>query len=83
MPPFSDYPFLRQAFTAGERWPVAKHRADRCLELGWIDVEQHTRFLRERAIGSHLENLQRHEDFKGFNQQAVRAIIAATAPRLH
>ena len=23
MPPFSDFPFLRQAFTAGERWPVS------------------------------------------------------------
>ena len=31
MPPFSNFPFLRQAFTAGERWPVAKHRADRRL----------------------------------------------------
>ncbi len=36
MPPFSNFPFLRQAFTAGERWPVAKHRADRALAQGWI-----------------------------------------------
>jgi hypothetical protein len=83
MKPFSDFPFLRQAFTAGERWPVAKSRADRCLALGWIDQEQHARFLREGAIGSHLEDLQRREGYKGFNQQAVSAIIAATDPRLH
>jgi hypothetical protein len=83
MHPFSDFPFLRQAFTAGERWPVAHHRADRALALGWIDADQHARFLREGAIGSHLENLQRREGFKGFNQQAVSAIIAATDPRLH
>ena len=83
MAPFSDFPFLRQAFTAGERWPVAQHRADRALALGWIDAEQHTRFLREGAIGSHLENLERREGYKGFNQQAVSAIIAATDPRLH
>ncbi|HMB07634.1 MAG TPA: hypothetical protein VKP69_28370 [Isosphaeraceae bacterium] len=83
MEPFSDFPFLRQAFTAGERWPVARHRADRLLTLGWIDAEQHAKFLREGAIGSHLENLQRREGFKGFNQQAVSAIIAATDPRLH
>ena len=82
MTPFSDFPFLRQAFTAGERWPVARHRADRCLALGWIDAEQHAKFLREGAIGSHLENLERREGYKGFNQQAVSAIIAATDPRL-
>jgi hypothetical protein len=83
MAPFSDFPFLRQAFTAGERWPVARHRADRALDLGWIDATQHARFLNEGAIGSHLENLERREGYKGFNQQAVSAIIAATDPRLH
>ncbi len=83
MPPFSNFPFLRQAFTAGERWPVARHRADRALALGWITPEQHEKFLQDGAIGSHLENLERREGFKGFNQQAVSAIIAATDPRLH
>ena len=83
MKPFSDFPFLRQAFTAGERWAVAKLRADRCLAQGWITAEQHEKFLREGALGSHLENLQRREGYKGFNQQAVSAIIAATDPRLH
>jgi hypothetical protein len=83
MPPFSNFPFLRQAFTAGERWPVARHRVDRALALGWIDADQHAKFLREGAIGSHLENLERREGYKGFNQQAVSAIIAATDPRLH
>jgi hypothetical protein len=83
MPPFSDFPFLRQAFTAGERWKVNRSRADRALKAGWIDEDQHARFLKEGTIGSHLENLERREGFKGFNQQAVSAIIAATDPRLH
>lgn len=83
MKPFSNFPFLRQAFTAGERWPVARNRVDRLLELGWIDREQHAKFLAEGAIGGHLENLQRKEGFKGFNQQAVSAILAETDPRLH
>jgi hypothetical protein len=83
MAPFSNFPFLRQAFTVGERWPVKKHRADRALELGWINTEQHAKFLQEGAIGSHLENLERREGYKGFNQQAVSAIIAATDPRHH
>jgi hypothetical protein len=83
MKPFSEFPFLRQAFTQGERWMVSPRRADRLLKQGWIDEDQHRRFLAEGAIGSHLENLQRREGYKGFNQQAVSAIIAATDPRLH
>lgn len=82
MPPFSDFPFLRQAFTKGERWSVARHRADRLRHAGWIDDNQLAQFLADGAIGSHLENLQRREGYRGFNQQAVSAIIAATDPRL-
>ncbi len=81
MKPFSDFPFLRQAFTAGERWPVDPMRADRLLKLGWIDADQHAKFLSEGAIGSHLENLQRTEGYKGFNQKSVSAILAETDPR--
>jgi hypothetical protein len=81
MKPFSNFPFLRQAFTEGERWPVSKRRADRLLADGWITPSEHDRFLAEGAIGSHLENLERTEGFKGFNQQAVSAIIAETDPR--
>ena len=83
MMPFSDLPFLRQAFTEGERWPVAERRADRLLSLGWIDAAQHAKFLAEGAIGSHLENLQRSDGYKGFNQQSVSAILKAVDPRLH
>ncbi len=83
MKPFSDFPFLRQAFTAGERWPVSPKRADRALAAGWITSEQRDKFVKEGAIGSHLENLQRREGYKGFNQQAVSAILNATDPRLH
>jgi len=83
MPPFSNFPFLRQAFTAGERWPVDRGRADRALRRGWITAQEHEKFVRDGTIGSHLENLERREGFKGFNQQAVSAIIAATDPRLH
>ncbi len=74
MAPFSDFPFLRQAFTTGERWLVSKDRADHLLALGWIDAEQHARFLREGAIGSHLENLQRRDGYKGFNQQIPESL---------
>ena len=83
MKPFSDYPFLRQAFTTGERWPVEPWRLDKLLGEGRIDADQLARFLADGAIGSHLENLQRADGYKGFNQRAVGVILAATDPRLN
>jgi hypothetical protein len=81
MKPFSDFPFLRQAFTEGERWPVRRERLEILISKGLITREQFDRFLAEGALGSHLENLQRHGGFKGFNQKSVSVIIAATDPR--
>jgi hypothetical protein len=81
MNPFSDFPFLKQAFTEGERWPVRRDRAERLLKRGLIDQAQFDKFVAEGAIGSHLENLQRKGGFKGFNQKSVSVIIQATDPR--
>jgi hypothetical protein len=81
MSPFSDLPHLRQAFTRGEWWDVAPGRLDRLLAGGQIDATQRARFARDGAIGSHLENIQRAEGFKGFNQQRVSDIIRRTDPR--
>jgi len=81
MKPFSDFEFLRQAFTEGERWHVRRERADRLFTSRLITHEQFDQFMKEGAIGSHLENLQRHGGFKGFNQKSVSVVIAATDPR--
>ncbi|HUA66834.1 MAG TPA: hypothetical protein VME24_13390 [Alphaproteobacteria bacterium] len=81
MKPFSDFEFLRQAFTEGDRWPVDPERVEHLAAAGLITPEQREKFIREGAIGSHLENLQRHGGFKGFNQKSVSAVIAATDPR--
>lgn len=81
MKPFSDFKFLRQAFTEGERWPVRLERVQGLVAAGLLPAAQGETFLREGAVGSHLENLQRHGGFKGFNQKAVSAVIAATDPR--
>ena len=70
-----------QAFTVGERWPVREERIAALLENGQITPEQAERFRTEGAIGSHLENLERNEGFKGFNQTGVSEIIARTDPR--
>jgi hypothetical protein len=83
MKPFSDFPYLRQAFTEGERWTVLPRRIDRLLERGLITQEQANQFRDHGAIGSHLENLERNDGFKGFNRKGVSEIIAATDPRRH
>ncbi|MDI1338099.1 MAG: hypothetical protein PSU94_18110 [Lacunisphaera sp.] len=81
MKPFSDFPFLKQAFTEGERWPVNPARAELLRKKGLITNAQAGGFVQDGAIGSHLENLERKGGFKGFNQKAVSAIIALTDPR--
>jgi hypothetical protein len=81
MTPFSDFDFLRQAFTAGERWPVRPARVEKLLRQGLLTREQADKFLLDGALGSHLENLQRRGGFKGFNQKSVSVIISATDPR--
>lgn len=81
MKPFSDFEFLRQAFTEGERWAVRPARIEALRRQGLISDAQADGFRRDGAIGSHLENLQRKGGFKGFNQQSVSAVIAATDPR--
>ena len=81
MRPFSDFPFLKQAFTEGERWTVDSTRVERLRHQSLITADQAEIFHRDGAIGSHLENLQRKGGYKGFNQKSVSAIIAATDPR--
>ncbi|MEZ6319275.1 MAG: hypothetical protein R3B49_11080 [Phycisphaerales bacterium] len=81
MAPFTNFPFLRQAFTEGERWRVADKRVDRLLDQGLISAPQAHTFKLEGAVGSHLENLERNDGYKGFNQTGVSDIIARTDPR--
>ncbi len=81
MPPFTDFPHLRQCFTVGDRWSVKPERIDRLLAAKLITTAQAEQFRREGAIGSHLELLERNQGFKGFNQQGVDRIIAGTDPR--
>ena len=81
MKPFSNFPFLRQAFTEGERWPVREERLQKLLSSGLITEDQALVFKRSGAVGSHLENLERKGGFKGFNQRSVSVIIKATDPR--
>lgn len=80
MKPFSDFPHLRQAFSEGELWMVPKERLDALLAAGKITADAYSRMRQMGAVGSHLENLQRRDGFKGFNQRGVSEIIKAVNP---
>jgi len=81
MAPFSDFPYLRQAFSVAERWDVDPLRLTRLVREQTISSEQGEKFLTQGAVGSHLENIQRCEGYKGFNRKNVSAIIRQTDPR--
>jgi hypothetical protein len=81
MEPFSKFSYLRQAFTTGERWEISEERLRRLLSKGRIDEAQLKRFEEQGAVGSHLENIQRGDGFKGFNQQTISDIMRRTDPR--
>ncbi|NND96163.1 MAG: hypothetical protein HKN47_02400, partial [Pirellulaceae bacterium] len=81
MAPFTDFDYLRQAFTEGEMWKVESSRIDAAMAKGFITADQAERFRREGVVGSHLEILERNEGFKGFNQTGVSEIIRKTDPR--
>lgn len=81
MAPFTDLPFLKQAFTKAELWPVAPERIAALQEQGLITPEQAEGFRTGGAAGSHLEILQRWDGFKGFNKTGVSAIIKETDAR--
>lgn len=81
MEPFSNFSYLKQAFTKGEMWRVDPKRLQHLENTGKITHEQGQTFRTKGALGSHLENLERKEGYKGFNQKNVSVIIRKTDPR--
>lgn len=80
MPPFSDFPFLRQAFTKAEMWAVPQVRLNALRDSGKLSDEAYHQIKVKGAVGSHMENLERRDGFKGFNQKGVSRIITAVNP---
>jgi len=62
-------------------WPVRPQRIEKLLKEKRITQEQADHFRQHGALGSHLENLERNQGFKGFNQTGVSEIISRTDPR--
>jgi len=83
MKPFSNFSYLKQAFTHGELWPVKEERIQSLQSEGYIDKNSAQKFLTKGAVGSHLENIQRSEGYKGFSQKEVSTIIKETDPTIY
>ncbi len=83
MAPFSNFPYLKQAFSVAERWQADPTRVEMLVRQKAVTNEQADRFLSQGAVGSHLENIQRGEGYKGFNRKNVSASILETDPRRH
>jgi len=81
MPPFSDLPELRQAFTVSSPRSVGSKRLDRLEAADLITAKQADAFRRDGALGSHLELIERKQAYKGFNQRGINSIIVRTDPR--
>ncbi|ACY16729.1 hypothetical protein [Haliangium ochraceum] len=81
MAPFTAFPHLKQAFTAGELRPVSAARLEALRTSGRVDAEQLASFERDGAIAAHLEIIERNDGFRGFNQTGISEIISATDPR--
>jgi hypothetical protein len=80
MTPFSDFTFLRQLFTVGEKWPVDERKLAVLRGSGTYESDRIDALETGGAVGSHMELTQRADGFKGFNQDSVSAIIRATNP---
>ena len=80
-PAYPDKNYLRKYVESVENWKVDPDRLKRLRENGLITGEQADRFTDQGALGSHLENIERREGYKGFNKKNVSTIIKATDPR--
>ena len=81
MKPFSDFPHLYQELTVGEWWPVRSERLTRLVRHGLLTADAAAEFRKHGAIGSHLENLERNQGYKGFNQPGISSVLRTIDPR--
>jgi len=59
---------------------VKKDKLTLLLKEHKLSEEKISAFAEQGAVGSHLEDIQRSQGFKGFNQNSVSAIIKWTNP---
>lgn len=81
MMPFSNFSHLYQELTVGEWWPVNPMKVDALEAKGLITKQQADDFRLNGAIGSHFENLERNDGYKGFNQPGIDDVLRVLDPR--
>ena len=81
MVPFSNFKHLYQELTVGEWWPVNPKTVDALEAKGLITQQQAEDFRVNGAIGSHFENLERNDGYKGFNQPGIDDVLRVLDPR--
>lgn len=81
MKPFSDLPYLYQELTAGQWLPVDPDHVDSLERSGHLDKQEAESFRLRGAIGCHLENIERNDGFKGFNQPGIDGVLRVIDPR--
>lgn len=81
MMPFSNFNHLYQELTVGEWWPINPSKVDALEEKGLITKQQADDFRLNGAIGSHFENLERNDGYKGFNQPGIDDVLRILDPR--
>lgn len=81
MAPFSNFGHLYQELTMGERWPVDPRRVDALESRGHLSAQEAEDFRLNGAIATHLENLERNDGYKGFNQPGIDGVLRIIDPR--
>ncbi len=81
MAPFSDMPHLHQALSEGQWWPIDPARIDALEAAGHLGATEAEDFRLNGAIAAHLENLERNDGYKGFNQPGIDGVLRVIDPR--
>lgn len=81
MEPFSDFDHLYQELTVGEWRAVDPRVIDRLEAEGHMSAAEAENFRLHGAIGNHLENMERNEGYKGFNQPGIDDVLRKIDPR--
>jgi hypothetical protein len=81
MEPFSQFDHLYQELTEGEWRAVDPKIIDRLEAQGHMTHEAAENFRMFGAIGNHLENIERNDGYKGFNQPGIDGVLRKIDPR--
>ncbi|TDP61256.1 hypothetical protein [Roseateles toxinivorans] len=83
MSPFSDMPHLYQELTDGDWVAVDPRRVDALEAAGHLSAANAEQLRQQGSIGTHLENIERNDGFKGFNREGIDSVLRKLDPRAY